>query len=169
MDAHINVMCANTNHKKNAAVCSIPPTAYDTPPTMMATFLPAKSERAGDIVQLKHSDMHHYTMQSSLFSIGIGQEYFYNKVCFQHVVYTKFTPYRYMHIQLCSLCRPEFYVNSSLYCDAVSHMINARLSLLFLICMKESWRMRLQCMSHTTQVPLHPACCEWSFLLHAPS
>jgi len=40
-------MCANTNHKKNAAVCSIPPTAYDTPPTMMATFLPARSEKAG--------------------------------------------------------------------------------------------------------------------------
>jgi len=79
MDAHINGMCANTNHKKNAAVCSIPPTAYDTPPTMMATFLPARSERAGDIVQLKHSEIHvrvylyyHYTIQPSLFSIGTG-------------------------------------------------------------------------------------------------
>lgn len=37
-----------TNHKKYATLCSIPPTPYNTPPTMIAIFLPAKSEKARD-------------------------------------------------------------------------------------------------------------------------
>ena len=40
---------AFTNHKKKDALCTIPPSVYSTAPTMMAIFLPKKSEKATEV------------------------------------------------------------------------------------------------------------------------